>query len=221
MGAGQLAAAGGYVYALASNGGPVFGLVRSPVGRNRWTGLSGPGRAGLEGRAGPGGLWVQGDTVIVQVGRHAWISNDNGGHFARATGAVPGECGWDATVDAGVIWGLCMAGMAPDEVIRSVDSGSSFNATATVPDGPLQALAASSGTSAVVAAQGPLFGTTDGGASWARVDAPSADWTYLGFTDSTHGVALGDFGTGGHQHWRLYYTTDAGASYHYVPIGSA
>ena len=67
--------------------------------------------------------------------------------------------------------------------------------------------------------KGPLFRTTDGGASWSRVAAPSAGWTYLGFTDATHGVALGNFGTGGRQDSRLYYTTDGGASYHYVPIG--
>jgi hypothetical protein len=39
-------------------------------------------------------------------------------------------------------------------------------------------------------------------------------WDFLGFTDPTHGVALGTFHGGN----RLYYTINAGASYHYVPI---
>ncbi len=55
--------------------------------------------------------------------------------------------------------------------------------------------------------------------SWTPITAPSADWTYLGFSDPTHGVAIGNFGTGGHQDLRLYYTIDGGASYHFVPIG--
>jgi photosystem II stability/assembly factor-like uncharacterized protein len=63
--------------------------------------------------------------------------------------------------------------------------------------------------------------TSDGGSSWSPVRAPVADWAYLGFTDATHGVALGIFGSDGRQVWRLYYTTDAGASYHYVPITAA
>lgn len=218
MGATDLATAGGYVYALASTGGPTSMLARSPIGHNRWTFLRGPGGAGLDGHPSPSGLWVQGDTVIVQVGRHAWISNDNGDHFTRASGAVPGECQFDSTNGAAVIWGLCMTGMAPDDVILSTDSGASFKSTTAVPDGPLQAFAASSSSSAVAAAQGPLMRTVDGGTTWVQATAPSAAWTYLGFTDSTHGVAIGNFGTGGHEDWRLYYTIDAGASYHYVPI---
>ena len=219
MGATNLATAGGYVYALASIGGPTSMLARSPIGHNRWTFLRGPGQAGLDGHPSPSGLWAQGHTVIVQVGRHAWISNDHGDHFTRAPAAVPGDCQFDATVDAAVIWGLCVTGMAPDDVILSTDSGASFNSTAAVPDGPLQAFAASSASSSVAAAQGPLMRTVNGGATWMQADAPSAAWTYLGFTDSTHGVAIGNVGTGGRQDWRLYYTIDAGASYHYVPIG--
>jgi len=72
---------------------------------------------------------------------------------------------------------------------------------------------------AVASGQGWLYRTTNSGGRWIAAAAPSADWTYLGFTDATHGVALGNFGTGGHQDSRLYYTTDGGASYHYVPVG--
>ena len=87
-----------------------------------------------------------------------------------------------------------------------------------MPDGPIDAFAAATGTVAVASGQGPLFRTTNGGASWTRVKAPSGGWTYLGFSDATHGVALGNFGSGGHQQNRLYYTTDAGASYHLVRL---
>ena len=108
--------------------------------------------------------------------------------------------------------------MAPDEILLSSDSGNTFRAAAQVPNGPIGAFAAASGNVAVASGQGPLYRTTDAGASWTRVTAPSADWTYLGFSDPTHGVAIGNFGTGGHQYAQLYYTTDGGASYHFVPI---
>ena len=88
MGATDLATAGGYVYALASGSGPATTPVRSPIGHDHWTFLRGPGPAGLGGHASPSGLWAQGDTAIVQVGRYAWISNDHGVHFTRAPGVV-------------------------------------------------------------------------------------------------------------------------------------
>ena len=43
-------------------------------------------------------------------------------------------------------------------------------------------------------------------------------WQYLGFTDTTHGVALGYFGSETTSHERLYYTTDGGLTYHLVRI---
>jgi hypothetical protein len=43
-------------------------------------------------------------------------------------------------------------------------------------------------------------------------------WQYLGFTDTTHGVALGYFGSETTSHERLYYTTDDGLTYHLVRI---
>jgi photosystem II stability/assembly factor-like uncharacterized protein len=109
--------------------------------------------------------------------------------------------------------------MAPDEVLLSTNSGNTFTTAAQVPDGPIDSFAAASGTVAVASSQGPLFRTGNAGASWARVKAPPANWTYLGFTDATHGVAIGGFGKGGQQDYRLYYTTDAGVSYHLVTIG--
>jgi hypothetical protein len=183
--------------------------------------LPGQGRVGLGGRGGgESGLWVQGDTVIVQSGSRMLISSDQGRHFNHVRGVVrAGDCGYDAVSDPFAIWALCSTGMAPDDILLSTNSGKTFATAAQVPDGPIDAFAAASSTVAVASGQGPLFRTTDGGASWSSVAAPSAGWTYLGFTDATHGVALGNFGTGRRQDSRLYYTTDAGASYHYVPIG--
>ena len=58
-----------------------------------------------------------------------------------------------------------------------------------------------------------------GGATWTPV-GPSgiAGWAYLGFTDATHGVGLGYLGALAAGNERLYYTTDAGQSYHLVSL---
>ena len=67
-----------------------------------------------------------------------------------------------------------------------------------------------------------LYRTTDGGASWSPVHLPATitAWQYLGFTDATHGVAIGYAGTQSPANQRLYYTTDGGASYHLVTVAS-
>ncbi len=218
LGANELAVAEGHVYAVE---GSAPGLMRSPVGHNAWAvppGLAGRQPA-LEGQA-LGGLWVQGGTVIIHAGSRLLISNDRGVHFTRMRGVRhAGDCGYDGVSSPFAIWALCSTGMAPDDILLSTDSGNTFVSAAQVPDGPIDAFGAASSTVAVASGQGPLFRTTNAGASWSPVAAPSAGWTYLGFTDATHGVALGNFGTGGRQQSRLYYTTDGGASYHLVPIG--
>lgn len=208
----QLAIADGYVYAIVSTRNR-SALLRSVVGADRWTGLHGTGRGYLTA------LWVQGPTVIVQSGSHLLTSADQGVHFTRRRGVQhAGNCAYDGGPEA--LWAVCSTGMAPDEVVLSNDLGNGFTTAAQVPNGPIGAFAAASGTTAVASGQGPLYRTTDAGASWMPVDAPSADWTYLGFTDATHGVGIGQFGGGGRRDYRLYYTTDAGRSYHLVTIGS-
>jgi hypothetical protein len=207
----QLAIADGYVYAIASSRNH-SSLLRSAVGADHWTALHHVGRAYLTA------LWVQGPTVIVQAGSHLLVSEDQGMHFSRRGGVQhAGDCAYDGGPDA--LWAVCSTGMAPDDIVLSRDLGNHFTATAQVPNGPIDAFAAASGTTAVASGQGPLYRTTDGGASWTPVAAPSANWTYLGFTDDTHGVGIGQFGGGGGRHYRLYYTTDAGKSYHPVTIG--
>jgi hypothetical protein len=212
LGANELAVADGYAFAV--EGSPAA-LMRSPVGRDKWKPVAG---IGLHGE-GVGDLWVQGGAVIVQDGNRLLVSNDHGAHFTHVRGVVgAGDCSYDAAIDPSVIWGVCMTGMAPDLIVRSTDSGNTFGSAAQVPDGPIDAFAAATPSVAVASGQGPLFRTTNGGVSWSRVSAPAAGWTYLGFTDASHGVALGNFGSGGRQDSRLYYTTDGGASYHLVPI---
>jgi photosystem II stability/assembly factor-like uncharacterized protein len=208
----DLEIADGYAYALVSGNGH-SSLMRSTVSADNWTALTGLGHGALSG------LWIQGPTVIIQSGDRLYVSSDNGNHFARKRGVVgAGDCSFDGGPQA--LWALCSRGMAPDEILLSSDSGSTFRAAAQVPNGPLGTFAAASGTVAVVSAQGPLYRTTDSGSSWIRVAGlPPANWTYLGFSDPTHGVAIGSFGTGGHQYSKLYYTIDGGASYHAVPIG--
>ena len=208
----DLAIADGYAYAIAFSHGRGR-LMRSPVSRDAWTALPRV-RAGLLS-----GLWVQGPTVFIQSGSHLLVSNDQGTHFRRVGGVRhAGDCSYDGGLQA--LWALCSTGMAPDEVLLSSDGGNTFRAAAQVPDGPINSFGAADGTIAVASGQGPLFRTTNGGATWTRVSAPSAAWTYIGFSDPTHGVALGNFGTGGHQQNRLYYTINGGQSYHLVQIGS-
>ncbi len=108
------------------------------------------------------------------------------------------------------------------EVLVSTDGGASFaggvsgSGLSPLPNSAL--FAAASDTTAVVGYR-QLYRTRDAGATWTPVGPSSVvQWAYLGFTDSTHGVALGYVGSVSAANERLYYTTDAGQSYHLVPI---
>jgi photosystem II stability/assembly factor-like uncharacterized protein len=209
----ELAIADGYVYALVLSHDR-SNLMRSAVGADQWSPVGGLGRGYLSS------LWVQGSTVIIQSANRLMVSNDQGMHFVRVRGVLhAGDCGYDAVAGPFAIWALCTTGMAPDDILLSTNSGNTFTTAAQVPNGPINAFAAASSAVAVASGQGWLYRTMNSGGRWIATAAPSADWTYLGFTDATHGVALGNFGNGRRQDSRLYYTTDAGASYHYVPIG--
>ena len=207
----ELAISDGYVYAIAHSGGQSQ-LMRSAVGGDEWATLNNVGPGYLSS------LWVEGPTVIVQDGSHLLVSDNQGVQFMRRRGVKhAGDCGYDG--GPGALWALCMTGMAPDDIVLSRDLGDHFATAAQVPNGPIGAFAAASGSIAVASGQGPLYRTTNSGTSWRKVKAPLGNWTYLGFTDATHGVAIGEFGSGKRQQFRLYYTVDAGASYHFVPIG--
>jgi photosystem II stability/assembly factor-like uncharacterized protein len=103
-------------------------------------------------------------------------------------------------------------------VWRSTDDGATF--TAVVSTGlslPNSApFAAASSSTAVVGYQ-QLYRTTNDGSTWSQTGPTGIRWTYLGFTDPTHGVALGFAGQNAADE-RLYYTTDAGQTYHRVSL---
>jgi photosystem II stability/assembly factor-like uncharacterized protein len=78
-------------------------------------------------------------------------------------------------------------------------------------------MAAASETTAVVARNVSGFGllrTTDGGRTWRHVRAPANRNYQLTFADSRFGFAL-VLGSSNSQLWK---TTDAGESWHRVPI---
>ncbi len=121
--------------------------------------------------------------------------------------------------DLGAVCNRMMSG-----IWRSTDGGATYQPAGgdSGNKGPQfansMAFGAASPTTAVMGDQ-RLYRTTDGGRSLHPVAAPrAADWEYVGFTDGTHGAALGEFPDGNTQESRVFYTIDAGASYHLVPV---
>jgi photosystem II stability/assembly factor-like uncharacterized protein len=219
---------GGTVTDLAISGGQVFAtvepsngsgkLVHAPVTGDTWSAVSAAGDVS-------GGLWVQGQTVIAQsgqgtgIGGTVLVSGDGGQSFSAHPAPSPGLPCQFAAPEPPVVWAHCATG-TQSGVWRSSDAGANF--TAVVSTGlslPNSApFAAASSSTAVVGYQ-QLYRTTDDGATWNRT-GPSgiSQWAYLGFTDATHGVALGYAGSITPGNERLYYTTDAGESYHLVQL---
>lgn len=213
----DLAISHGQVYATVEPAGGGNGkLVRSPVGHDAWSTVSAAGVVS-------GSLWVQGANIIVQsgqgtgIGGNVLVSNDGGASFAAHPAPSPGLPCLFAAPTPPVVWARCATGMNSG-VWRSTDGGASF--TAVVSTGlslPNSApFAAASSSTAVVGSQ-QLYRTTNDGATWSQTGPTGIRWTYLGFTDPTHGVALGFAGQNATDE-RLYYTTDAGQTYHPVPL---
>ncbi|HTW11857.1 MAG TPA: hypothetical protein VME01_03870, partial [Solirubrobacteraceae bacterium] len=229
----ELAASYPYVYAIVL--GQYHGrLVRSRIGSDQWKTLKGAGYAA-------NGLWVQGSDVLVDaagsqaepepgIGSELMISHDAGRRFARRPLPRSNSCMLqDAAPN--VVWAACASAVAAADggnfsggIWRSTDDGRSFGAVAARggPDLNDGAFSADGPDEAVVGYQ-QLYRTLDGGATFARVPTPRGIeyWDYIGFTDPTHGVALGTFRCGARNCNRLYYTINAGTSYHYVPIDPA
>jgi len=215
----DLATSGGYVYAIVTTPGGVGRLMRSPVNRDSWSSLPAAGDAYT-------GLWAQGSTVLLESASKAaqslLISHDYGQTFASQPVPASVACAFQEPQPP-VVWAHCATGMLSGTWI-STDGGARFREASRAPSGqePLPnsaAFAAASATTAVVGYR-QLYRTTDGGASWTPVPTPSGIswWRYLGFTDPTHGVALGYVGAATAANERLYYTVDGGRSYHPVTI---
>jgi hypothetical protein len=213
----ELAIAAGRSYAIvAPPGGGDGRLMSALVGQDAWTVVTAAGAVA-------DGLWARGNDVFVESADrgHVLVSHDQGITFARYPAPSPSRglgCDFEEPVPP-VVWAHCATGMQ-SAVWRSTDGGATFQlATGGISGvGGLAnsaAFAAASATTAVVGDQ-QLYRTGDGGESYTPVTGPTGitSWQYLGFTDATHGVALGAAGS----RERLYYTTDGGVSYHPVAI---
>lgn len=204
------------VYALVASSGGVGRLMRSPTDANDWVSLP-------VSVSGYGGLSVYGSDVFAQFGQKLVVSHDGGATFSSYPAPSDLPCDFEEPV-APVVWAHCATG-TESATWRSTDGGRTFSAPRPNSDGagiapePNSAVfAAASGTTALLGYQ-QLYRTTNGGATYSPVGPPGLRWEYLGFTDPTHGVALG-YPTGSSpSEGQLWYTTDGGASYHLVRIG--
>lgn len=216
----DLATSGGYVYAIVRGADGRGLLMRSPVSTDSWSSL------GAAGDVFPGeGLWAQSATVLALAEHPAGIvsgmlvSDDDGRTFSERPLPPSIACKLQEPQPP-VIWERCSTGMLSG-LWRSPDGGQTFASAGGPASGlpPLPNSAAFAAASASVAVVGyqRLYRTGDGGGSWSAVAGlPALQWTYLGFTDPTHGVAIGSQGQSGPA--QLYYTTDGGLSYHPVAI---
>jgi hypothetical protein len=225
----ELAVGQGYVYAIVRSGNGSGRLLRAPITGGTWSVLPGAGDA-------YGGLWTHGDDVLLEgatkpgLGNLLMVSHDSGSTFSHYAVPPSVACHFEEP-QTDVIWTQCATGMLSG-VWRSTDGGRTWVPSATaaggsggaasgLPEMPNSAsFAAASPTSAVVGYR-QLYVTTDGGSSYQKVSGPTGItwWQYLGFTDATHGVALGYAGsTASAANERLYYTTDGGHSYHLVAV---
>ncbi len=212
----ELATAGGFAYALVRYGHKGAGrLERAPLGSDTWTTLTGAGSAYA-------GLWVHGSDVLVgsDAGGTVRISHNSGVSFTPQASPSKGlPCDFEEPA-GGVVWAHCATG-TESATWRSTDSGASFQPLHG-PSQPNSALFAAATSSTAVLGADKLYRTTDGGGHYATVSSAGAvtAWQYLGFTDATHGVAIGYVGSSPTPaNERLYYSSDAGATYHLLSVG--
>ena len=212
----------GRAYAVVRTAKGAGRLLRSPVGRDAWHSI---GKfAGFPFA----GLWADGAKVLVESQNRSgsssrvYISTDFGDHFKLAGKAPPSvACELQAILPA--VWAYCATG-TESGVWRSRNTGADFrgvggDATRSgVPAEPNLASFAAASPAVAVFGYEQLWRTSDAGAHWRRIPGTKGAvwWTYLGFTDALHGVAVGQFRGG----YRLYRTTDGGRSYRRVPIRS-
>jgi hypothetical protein len=221
---GSVATGDGFVYAIVSNYPRGF-LMRSPVGRDAWTVLA-ESPAGFEGVTVDHGTVLLDESVTLGGQQRILVSHDRGASFTFSRPLPEVGCAPNEPVPR-TVWMLCSGGMT-DLLFRSTDGGREFSqpdSNGNPRDAPSLAglghaiLGAADATTAVIGSQ-ELLRTTDGGRTFKRVPMPIADrgWSYVGFFDATHGVALGLFGESEFPPGRLYYTSNGGASYRLIRI---
>lgn len=210
----ELATANGWAYAVVRYGHKGAGrLERAPLGSDTWTTLTGAGSADA-------GLWAHGSDVLLQSGgADLETSHDDGVRFTRE--AAPSSLPCDFEVPAApVVWAHCATG-TESATWRSSDFGAHFRPLSGPEPGlPNRSLFSAATARTAVVGYNTLLRTTDAGRHWSPV--PGTDvtaWQYLGFTDASHGVAVGYVGSPTPADERLYYSGDGGATYHLVSIG--
>jgi len=148
------------------------------------------------------------------------ISHDGGQSFTTYPVPPSVACQFEEP-EPPVVWAHCATGMSG--TWRSLNGGAGFAPVGGkgLPELPNSAAFGSASATTAVVGYRQLYRTLDGGANWTPVTGPVGItwWQYLGFTDPTHGVAIGYVGSEQPSNERLYYTTDGGASYHLVSIG--
>jgi hypothetical protein len=207
----QLATGNGFAYALVRYGHKGAGrLERAPLGSDAWTTLTGAGSAYA-------GLWAHGSDVLVgsDSGAALEVSHNAGVSFTRQASPSKGlPCDFEEPA-GGVVWAHCATG-TESATWRSTDSGAHFHSVPG-PSQPNTGLFAAASADTAVLGAGPLFRITGGGAHYAPVaTGATTHLQYLGFTDATHGVALGYDGSLAPANERLYHTSDGGATYSLV-----
>jgi hypothetical protein len=210
----EMATADGFAYALVRYGRKGAGrLERAPLGSDTWTTLTGAGSAYA-------GLWAHGPDVLVgsESGATLQVSHNSGVGFAQEASPSKGlPCDFEEPASS-VVWAHCVTG-TESATWRSTDSGAHFQLLSG-PSAPNSALFAAASADTAVLGATELFRIT-GATHFAPVPTGSATrLQYLGFTDPTHGAAIGYVGSSPTPaNERLYYTSDAGATYHLVSIG--
>jgi hypothetical protein len=225
----DLAISDGEAYAIVDvtgSGAAGARLMHSPVSADDWTVVAAAGDVST-------GLWVEGSDVFVQsgvangIGSDVLVSHDAGASFASYPSPSPGLSCQYQEPEPPVLWAHCATG-TESGVWRSTDAGATFDTAE--PSGRLSLpnsapFAAASASTAVVGYQ-QLYQTGDDGATYTPIkitQSPAAEsqvaaWAWLGFTDPTHGVALGYVASVAPANERLYYSIDAGRTYHYVAV---
>lgn len=223
-------ASGGMAWALSSPCGTAptspcgAGLTvdRSPVSADTWHALSGLSLPGGQS----GTIALHGSAVYLAVGQQL-IGSADGTTFAPITDPCPASSDFFpaalTVTNPAEVEVLCAgqpgAGSSAKRVYVSTDSGHTYHPLADAPQGgQVDGFAAASPTTiAISAASGAseIYRTSGAGTTWSTpltFGDGGAGFADLGFTDSTHGVAVSSPGQNG----RVYLTDTAGASWYPV-----